>query len=76
MSEEYRIDIFFVGGTTYSTTLTEQQKDRIIEALNEKRIERMTFGPDIKNPDIKNNEIYIINIKNINLIKISEIKEM
>lgn len=71
MSKEYRIDIFFVGGTTYSTTLTEQQKDRIIEALNEKRIERMTFGPDIKN-----NEIYIINIKNINLIKISEIKEM
>lgn len=71
MSEEYRIDIFFVGGTTYSTTLTEQQKDRIIKALNEKRIERITFGPDIKN-----NEIYIVNIKNINLIKISEIKEM
>lgn len=71
MNKEYRIDIFFVGGTTYSTTLSEQQKDKMIEALKEKRIERMTFGPDIKN-----NEIYIVNVKNINLIKISEIKKM
>lgn len=69
MSKEYRIDIFLVGGTTYSTTLSEQQKDRMVGALNEKRIERITFGPDIKN-----NEIYIVNLKNVNSIKISEEK--
>lgn len=69
MNKEYRIDIFLVGGTTYSTTLSEQQKDRMVEVLDEKRIEIIIFGPDIKN-----NEIYILNLKNVNLIKISEEK--
>ena len=69
MSKEYRIDIFLVGGTTYSTTLSEQQKDRMVEVLEEKRIERMSFGPDIEN-----NDTYIVNLKNVNLIKISEEK--
>ncbi len=67
MNKEYRIDIFLVGGTTYSTTLSEQQKDRMVEVLEEKRIERMSFGPDIEN-----NDTYIVNLKNVNLIKISE----
>ena len=67
MNKEYRIDIFPVGGTTYSTTLSEQQKDRMVEVLEEKRIERMSFGPDIEN-----NDTYIVNLKNVNLIKISE----
>ncbi len=69
MNKEYRIDIFLVGGTTYSTTLSEQQKDRMVEVLEEKRIERMSFGPDIEN-----NDTYIVNLKNVNLIKISEEK--
>lgn len=67
VNKEYRIDIFLVGGTTYSTTLSEQQKDRMVEVLEEKRIERMSFGPDIEN-----NDTYIVNLKNVNLIKISE----
>ncbi len=67
MNKEYRIDIFLVGGTTYSTTLSEQQKDIMVEVLEEKRIERMSFGPDIEN-----NDTYIVNLKNVNLIKISE----
>ena len=67
MNKEYRIDIFLVGGTTYSTTLSEQQKDRMVEVLEEKRIERMSFGPDIEN-----NDTSIVNLKNVNLIKISE----
>ena len=67
MNKEYRIDIFLVGGTTYSITLSEQQKDRMVEVLEEKRIERMSFGPDIEN-----NDTYIVNLKNVNLIKISE----
>ena len=67
MNKEYRIDIFLVGGTTYSTTLSEQHKDRMVEVLEEKRIERMSFGPDIEN-----NDTYIVNLKNVNLIKISE----
>lgn len=37
MNKEYRIDIFLVGGTTYSTTLSEQQKDRMVEVLEEKK---------------------------------------
>jgi len=69
VNKEYRIDIFLVGGTTYSTTLSEQQKDRMVEVLEEKRIERMSFGPDIEN-----NDTYIVNLKNVNLIKISEEK--
>ncbi|OKZ59900.1 MAG: hypothetical protein BHV96_05435 [Clostridium sp. CAG:354_28_25] len=69
MNKKYRIDIFLVGGTTYSTTLSEQQKDRMVEVLEEKRIERMSFGPDIEN-----NDTYIVNLKNVNLIKISEEK--
>ena len=67
MNKEYRIDIFLVGGTTYSITLSEQQKDIMVEVLEEKRIERMSFGPDIEN-----NDTYIVNLKNVNLIKISE----
>jgi hypothetical protein len=67
VNKEYRIDIFLVGGTTYSTTLSEQQKDIMVEVLEEKRIERMSFGPDIEN-----NDTYIVNLKNVNLIKISE----
>ena len=70
MNKEYRIDIFLVGGTTYSTTLSEQQKDRMVEVLEEKRIERMSFGPDIEN-----NDTYIVNLKNVNLIKIKRRKE-
>lgn len=70
MSKEYRINIFFNEGTTYSTTLVEKQKDAMIKALEESRIERLTFGPDLTN-----NEIYIVNLKNVNLIKISKIKE-
>ena len=64
---KYRINVLFTGGTTYSTTLSEQQKDRMVEVLEEKRIERMSFGPDIEN-----NDTYIVNLKNVNLIKISE----
>ena len=39
----------------------------MVEVLEEKRIERMSFGPDIEN-----NDTYIVNLKNVNLIKISE----
>lgn len=67
---KYRINAFFTGGTTYCTTVSEKEKDKIIECLNDKEIEQIIFGPDMEN-----DETYIVNIKNINILKISKIKE-
>lgn len=69
MSKEYRINVFFVGGTTFSTTVPEDEKDKIIECLNDRKIEQIRFGPSKADEGI-----YIINLKNVNLIKISEEK--
>lgn len=70
MSKEYRINMFFVGGTTFCTTVPEDEKNKIIECLNDRKIEQIIFGPDMEN-----DETYIVNIKNINILKISKIKE-
>nr|DAF49394.1 MAG TPA: NADH-QUINONE OXIDOREDUCTASE SUBUNIT 1 [Myoviridae sp. ct8mY9] len=67
MSKEYRINMFFVGGTTFCTTVPEDEKDKIIECLNDRKIEQIRFGPSEEDKGI-----YIINLKNLNLIKISE----
>lgn len=69
MSKEYRINMFFVGGTTFSTTVPEDEKDKIIKCLNDRKVEKVSFGPNKTD-----NEIYVINLKNVNLIKISEEK--
>ena len=67
MSKEYRINMFFVGGTTFCTTVPEDEKNKIIECLNDRKIEQIRFGPSEEDEGI-----YIINLKNLNLIKISE----
>ena len=40
MNKEYRINMFFIGGTTFSTTVPEDEKDKIIECLNDRKIEK------------------------------------
>lgn len=70
MQEEYRIEIFFNGGQTFGTTVPESEKNKIIEVLNNREIERISFGPDKEK-----NETYIVDLKNLNLVKISKIKE-
>ena len=67
MSKEYRINMFFIGGTTFSTTVPEDEKNKIIECLNDRKIEQIRFGPSEEDKGI-----YIINLKSLNLIKISE----
>ena len=67
MSKEYRINMFFIGGTSFSTTVPEDEKDKIIECLNDRKIKQIRFGPSEEDKGI-----YIINLKNLSLIKISE----
>lgn len=68
MNKEFRINIFFIGGTTFNTTVPEKEKNKIIECLNDKKISKINFGPD------ENNAYYYVDLDNVNIIKIEEIK--
>lgn len=41
MQEEYRIEIFFNGGQTFGTTVPENEKDKMIEFLADRKIEQI-----------------------------------